>query len=83
MCTTIKDTMAQNCKSILRFTLNALISGLNAQFNQFIGRIKDNIDSGTGANKKLDWNDIIEASRTKCTNMDFTKNWNQVNPCDA
>ena len=41
------------CESIRRYCLNALLSGPDANFNAFIERIKDDIDSQTGLNKTM------------------------------
>ena len=89
MCTEIEDLvhriegLGQKCESIQRYTLNALTSGPNDRFNKYIERIADDIDSGTGANKDLDWESIIVAARTKYTNMEATSEWDAVDPRSA
>ena len=53
------------CESIGRYCLNALLSGPNAKFNVFIERIKDDIDSQTGLNKTMFFDEICTAARSK------------------
>ena len=89
MCTYIEETMKQidglgkDCDSIRRYTITALSSGPNAKFNTFIDRINDDIESGTGPNKNLEWDDIIDAARAKYLNMESMKEWEKVDPHDA
>ena len=89
MCTAIEETMRQieglgkECESIRRYTITALSSGPNAKFNTFIDRINDNIESGTGVHKDMDWQQIIDAARSKYTNMDSVDEWDKVDPRDA
>ena len=71
------------CESIRRYTINALLSGPNDDFNRFIKSIKDDIDSQTGVNKELRFDEIALAARTKYNNMDATGEWKKVNPKDA
>jgi len=72
-----------SCESIRRYTINALLSGPNADFNRFIKNIKDDIDSQTGVNKDLPYDQIILAARSKYNNMEATGEWGQVDPKDA
>ena len=58
------------CESIRRYSLNALLSGPNAKFNSFIERIKDDIDSQTGLNKDMTFDQICSAARSKYNNME-------------
>ena len=58
------------CESIRRYCLNALLSGPNAKFNEFIERIKDDIYSQTGLNKNMTFDEICTAARSKYNNMD-------------
>ena len=70
-------------ESIRRHSLRALLSGSNDEFNGYIQRIKDDIESGSGPYKDMDWRDIITAGRTKYTNMFVSGDWTKVNPRDA
>ena len=62
---------------------SALLSGPNANYNDFIQRIKDDVESGIGVNRNIDADSLIAAGRTKYTNMDSQKLWNKVDPRDA
>ena len=89
MCTEIDDLMnrieglGQKCWSIQQYTLNALTSGPNDRFNKYIEHISDDIDSGTGTNKDMDWEAIIAAAKTKYDNMEATNEWTSVDSRDA
>ena len=71
------------CESIDRYTYEALISGPNDQFNAFLQRINDDIESASGYYRDYDWTDIISACRTKANNMQSTGNMDKVDPRDA
>ena len=71
------------CESIRRYCLNALLSGPNAKFNSFIDRIKDDIDSQTGLNKDMTFDQICTAARAKFNNMEASNEYNKVDPKDA
>ena len=89
MCTEIEELMnkiegaGKKCDSIRRYTLTALMSGPNAKFNQFIDRIQDDIESGTGVHCNMTWHQILDASRTKFQNMDTTGTWNVIDLPDT
>ena len=53
------------CESIRQYCLNSLLSGPNAKFNAFIERIKDGIDSQTGLNKTMSFDELCTAARSK------------------
>ena len=72
-----------SCESIRRYTINALLSGPNDDFNRFIKGIKDDIDSQTGVNRNLRHDQIILAARSKYNNMEATGEWSKVDPKDA
>ena len=57
------------CESIRQYMLNALLSGPNTKFNDFIERIKDDIDSGIGLNNHMSHDDLATAARAKYNNM--------------
>jgi flagellar biosynthesis chaperone FliJ len=89
MCDEIEGIMKQiegsdkHCESIRRYTITALSSGPNAKFNMFIDRLNDDIESQTGANKAMEWRDIIDAARVKYNNMNSLSQWDTVDPRDA
>jgi len=66
-----------------KMVFSALLSGPNANYNDFIQRIKDDVESGIGANRNIDADSLIAAGRTKYTNMESQKLWNKVDPRDA
>ena len=49
----------------------------------YIDRLNDDIESGTGPNKNMSWQDIIMAARRKYGNMIAADTWDKVDPCDA
>ena len=61
----------------------ALLSGPNHSFNDFVQRLKDDVESGIGPNRNIDADTLITAARTKFDNMDKQKLWNKVDPRDA
>ena len=58
------------CESTHRYCFNAHLSGPNTKFNAFIERIKDDIDSQTGLNKNMTFDELFTAARSKYNNMD-------------
>ena len=89
MCNDIQKTnerieqLKSKCSSILRYTIQALLSGPNAEFNSFVNRIKQDVESNTGPHKDDKYTDVIDAARTIYNNMDEAGEWNKVNPTDA
>ena len=71
------------CESIRRYCLNALLSGPNAKFNSFIELIKDDIDSKTGLNKTMSFDELCTTARSKYNNMDACDEYSKVDPKDA
>ena len=57
--------------------------GPNAKFNAFIERIKDYIDSQTGLNKTISFDEICTATRSKYNNMDACNKYSKVDTKDA
>ena len=53
-----------------RLLLDALGTGPNFYFNEFIQRIGDDVESGIGANTAISTESPITAARTKYNNMD-------------
>jgi hypothetical protein len=89
LCTDIKRLhkvivdLGSTCESIRRYTIQALQSGPNATFNMYIDRLNDDIESGTGPNKNMTWQDIIIAARRKYSPMHAANTWDKVDPRDA
>ena len=52
-----------------RYIFKALLTGPNAQFNNFITRIKDDVESGIGTNARISPDQLITACRSKYNNM--------------
>ena len=71
------------CESIHRYCLNALLSGPNAKFNAFIERIKDDIDSQTGLNKTMSFDELFTADCSNYNNMDACDEYSKVDLEDA
>ncbi len=57
------------CKSILCYTITALTSGPNGQFNGFVKRYNDDIKAGARPYKDFTWEDVIDGARNKYNNM--------------
>ena len=66
-----------------RLLLDALITGPNHVFNEWIQRITDDIEAGFGTNVNVPADKLIIASRTKYNNMVEKKEWSRVDPRDA
>lgn len=77
------ERLGSTCESIRRYTITALKSGPNDQFNSYIDRINDDIEAGSGQYRDLEWSDIIKSARSKYNNMLTTKEWTKVDPRDA
>ena len=76
-------SLGGTCDSIIRYTITALRSGPNDEFNAYINRIKDNVESRSGQNKDISFDTLCEIARGKFNNMHANKEWDKVNPCDA
>ena len=59
------------------------MSGPNAKFNAFIERIKDDIDSQTGLNKTMSFDELCTAAHSKYNNMDACDEYSKFDPKDA
>ena len=71
-------------ESICRYTITALSSGPNAKINSFIDHLNDDNESQAGANKVMDWRDIIDAAQVKYNDMDsFFSQRGTIDPLDA
>ena len=66
-----------------RLLLDALLTGPNATFNAFIQRMVDNVESGTGSNRRIQPHAIVAAARAKFNNMKVNGDWSKVDPRDA
>ncbi len=69
--------------SFRRYVYLALKTGPNDDFNLFMDRIIDDIQSGIGFNKDITADELIIAACTKYNNMVEDKTWGKVNPLDA
>ena len=76
-------SLNSDCESILRYTINALLTGSNDDFGNFIRRMKTDVESKTGPHKDDTYSDIIDAARAVYNNMEESGEWNKVNPTDA
>ena len=63
-----------------RLLFDALGTGPNHVFNEWIQRITDNIEVGFGKNVNVPTDKLIVVSRTKFNNMAEKKDWLKVNP---
>ena len=63
--------------------LNALSTGHNNLFNDFVQRIIDNVESGIGSNANITSDSLITARHTKYNNMAENKDWHKVDPRDS
>ncbi len=80
----LKDNShAPDTTSFCRYIVNALQSGKNHEFNSYIQRINDDIQSGIGIHKDISPEDLIQAARSKYNNMVEDKSWGKVDPKDA
>ena len=66
-----------------RLILDALATGPNHYFNEFIQRIEDDTKLGIGENANIAPDALVTAARTKYNNMDQKGIWNKVYPRDA
>ena len=66
-----------------RLIIDALATGPNHYFDEFIQRIEDDAESGIGKNSYISPDALITAAHTKYNNMDQKGIWNKVDPIDA
>ena len=71
------------CESILRYMLNALLSGPNPKFDAFIDRIKDDIDLGLRLNNYMPHDYLATVDRAKYNNMVASDKYSKLDPKDA
>ena len=72
-----------SCESILRYTLNALLSGPSQDFNTFVKAIKSDVESGIGQHKSITYEQLVVAARKKYRNMIESGDYNAVDPKSA
>ena len=72
-----------SCESILRYTLNALLSGPSQDFNTFIKAIKSDVESGIGQHKSITYEQLVVAASKKYRNMIESGDYNAVDPKSA
>jgi hypothetical protein len=70
-------------KNYRRLVLDALVTGPNNMFNEYIQRLTDDVESGTGYNANIAADEVIKGARSKYNNMSLRKQWNRVDPRDA
>ena len=63
--------------------LNALLSGPNPKFNDFIKQIKDDIDSGVGLNNNMSHDGLATAACAKYKNMVASDKYSKLDPKDS
>ena len=66
-----------------RLVLDALSTGPNYLFNDFVRRITEDVESGIGSNANITSDALITACRTKYNKMVENKDWHKVDPRDA
>lgn len=66
-----------------KLLLDALATGQNHVFNQFIQRITNNVESGNGLMTNLNAEAVITASRAHYNNLHSKSLWNKTDPRDA
>ena len=66
-----------------RLVLDALSTGPNYLFNDFVCRITDDVESGIGSNSNITSDSMIITCRTKYNNIVENKDWHKVDPRDA
>ena len=79
---TLKNN-GQEPKNYRRLLLDALVTGPNHVFNEYMQRIIDDVESGTGFNATIKADQIVKGGRSKYNNMFIREQWNKVDPRDA
>ena len=69
----LNDQAPNNYRKLL---IDALGTGPNHKFNNFIDHINDDVESGIGVNRDIDPDSLIVAARTKFNNMEKRDQWN-------
>ena len=69
--------------SYRQYIYTALASGPNTDFNLFMQRMIDGIQSSHGYHRDIDPDKLIVAARTKYNNMVEDKTWGRVDPRNA
>ena len=72
--------MDATCESIIRYTINALLSGPDEDFNNFVKRIKGEVDSGMGPQANITFNQLVGASRKYYQNQVAQGLYGKVDP---
>ena len=72
--------MNKTCESLLRYTLKALVSGPDADFNTYVKTIKGDVDSGVGQHASITFNQLVTASRKKYQNMVAQGEYGKIDP---
>jgi len=72
--------MNKSCESIVRYTMNALLSGPDKEFNRYMRAMKGDIDAGTGQHANISYGELVAASRNKYQNMVAQGEYGKVDP---
>ena len=75
----LKDN-GQEPKNYRRLLLDALVTGPNHVFNEYMQCIIDDVNSGIGFNASIKANQIVKCARSKYSNMSIQEQWNKVDP---
>ena len=72
--------MNKSCESIVRYTVNALLSGPDKEFNSYMRAMKGDIDAGTGQHANISYGELVAAARNKYQNMVAHGEYGKVDP---
>ena len=84
MLTDIEETyqriqhMNATCESIIRYTINACLSGPCDEFNTFIKSIKGDVDGCVGTHANISFHNLVTAARNKYLNMSAAGKYNKI-----
>ena len=84
MLTDIEETfqriqnMNATCESIVRYTLNACLSGPCDEFNSFIKGIKGDVDGCIATHANISFHNLVAAARNKFLNMTAAGEYNKI-----
>ena len=61
--------MNKICESVVRYNMNALLSGPDKELNNYMPAIKGDIDASTGQHARITYSEIVAAARNKYRKM--------------
>ena len=70
----------KTCESVVRYTMNSLLSGPDKEFNNYMQAIKGDIDSGTGQHAKITCSELVAEAQNKYQNMVAQGEHGKVDP---